>query len=243
MSARNWRWRLVPHCPFFDWGQPMPIRINLLAETQAAENLRRRDPVKRFAYAGALVAMAALTVSSSIQVKVMLSKNELAQVTGQIAGLANASKRVVLELKEINDAKMKLAALQKLTAGRFLEGNLLDALQHSAVDGVALTRLQVQQSYQTSKDDTSSSTDSRTHFKGVTEDIVVSLDAQDSSANPGDQVNKFKDAIANQPYFKTMLDPTNGILLTSLFAPQSAPDGRPFVSFTIECHYSESTRQ
>jgi len=114
------------------------------------------------------------------------------------------------------------------------------------VNGVALTRLRVEQSYQSPQNNTSSDSDSSAHFRGsaaVTEDIVVSLDAQDSSANPGDQVNHFKDAIASQPYFKTMLDPTNGILLTSLSAPQSAPAGRPFVSFTIECHYSEYTRR
>jgi hypothetical protein len=215
----------------------MPIRINLLAENLAAEELRRRDPVKRFAYAGALVVAVTLTVSSWFQVKVMLAKNDLAQVQGQISDLANSSHHVVLEQKEINDANMKLAALQKLTADRFLEGNLLNALQQSTVDGVALTRLLVQQSFQPSKNNTSKGPST------VTEDIVVSLDAQDSSANPGDQVNVFKDAIANQPYFKTMLDPTNGILLTSLSAPQFAPDGRPFVSFTVECHYSEYTRR
>ena len=63
----------------------MPIRINLLAETQAAENLRRRDPVKRFAYVGALLAAAALAVSSWFQLKVMLANKDLAQVQAQIA--------------------------------------------------------------------------------------------------------------------------------------------------------------
>jgi hypothetical protein len=224
----------------------MPIRINLLAETQAAENLRRRDPVKRFVYVGALLAAATLAVSSWFQLKVMLANKELVQMQRQISNRTDESQRVVLEQKEINDAKMKLAALQKLTASRFLEGNLFNALQQSTVEGVTLTRLRVQQSYQPSKDNTSTDGDSHTQFKKaatVTEDIVVFLDAQDSSANPGDQVNKFKEAIANQPYFKTMLDPTNGVLLTSMSAPQSAPDGRPFVSFTIECHYSEYTRR
>jgi hypothetical protein len=224
----------------------MPIRINLLAETQAAENLRRRDPVKRFAYVGALLVAAALAVSSWFQLKVMLANKDLAQVQAQIADRSNGSQHVMSEQKEINDAKMKLATLQKLNAGRFLEGNLLNALQKSMVDGVALTRLRVQQSYQSSKDDTSSDSDSHTQFKKpatITETIIIALNAQDSSANPGDQVNKFKDAIANQSYFKTMLDPTNGVLLTSLSAPQSGPDGRPFVSFTVECHYPEFTHR
>jgi hypothetical protein len=225
----------------------MPIRINLLAEIQAAENLRRRDPVKRFAYVGALLVALALAASSWLQLKVMLANKDLEQVKAQIADRSNGSQHVQSEQKEINDAKMKLAALQKLTASRFLEGNLLNALQLSTVDGVALTRLRVQQSYQSSKEEAASTEDDgRTNLKKpatVTENIVVALDAQDSSANPGDQVNKFKDAIANQSYFKTMLDPTNGVLLTSLSAPQLASDGRPFVSFTIECHYFAYTRR
>jgi hypothetical protein len=220
----------------------MPIRINLLAEAQAAENLRRRDPVKRFIYAGALVVALALAVSSWLQLKVMLANKDFEQVKAQITNRSNGSQRVQSEQKEIGVAKMKLAALQRLTASRFLDGNLLNALQLSTVDGVALTRLRVQQSYQLSKETGSNSS----KFKKpatVTENIVVLLDAQDSSANPGDQVNKFKDAIANQSYFKTMLDPTNGVLLTSLSAPQSASDGRTVVSFTIECHYPEYTRR
>jgi hypothetical protein len=219
----------------------MPIRINLLAETQAAENLRRRDPVKRFAYVGTLIVALTLAASSWLQLKVMLANRDFAQVQAQIFDRSNGSQRVQSEQKEINAAKMKLAALQKLTVNRFLQGNLLNALQQSTVEGVALTRLRVQQSYQLSKEEAASSDDSgHTKLKKpatVTENIVIALDAQDFSANPGDQVNKFKDAIANQPYFKMMLDLTNGVLLTSLSAPQSGPDGKPFVSFTVECHY------
>ncbi|MGH7975317.1 MAG: hypothetical protein ACREC8_01505 [Limisphaerales bacterium] len=220
----------------------MPIRINLLAEAKAAENLRRRDPVKRFIYGGALLVALTLAASSWLQLKVMLANKDFEQVKAQITKRSNGSQRVQSEQKEIGVAKMKLAALQKLTASRFLDGNLLNALQLSTVDGVALTRLRVQQSYQLSKETGSKSS----KFKKpatVTENIVVVLDAQDSSANPGDRVNKFKDAIANQSYFKTMLNPTNGVLLTSLSAPQSAPDGRTVVSFTIECHYPEYTRR
>jgi hypothetical protein len=224
----------------------MPIRINLLAETQAAENLRRRDPVKRFAYVGALVVALALAASSWLQLKVMLANRDFAQVQAQISDRSNGSQRVQSEQKKINAAKTKLAALLNLSTNRFLQGNLLNALQQSTVEGVALTRLRVQQSYQFTKETTASADDSVAKPKKpatVTENIVIALDAQDSSANPGDQVNKFKDAIANQSYFNMMLDPTNGVLLTSLSAPQSGPDGKPFVSFTVECHYPEYTHR
>ena len=76
----------------------------------------------------------------------------------------------------------------------------------------------------------------------MTEKIVVSLDARDSSANPGDQVNKFKDAVANQPYFKAALNKTNGVQLVNLSAPQIGTDGKPFVMFTLECNFPEHTR-
>jgi hypothetical protein len=76
----------------------------------------------------------------------------------------------------------------------------------------------------------------------VTEKIVVSLDARDSSSNAGDQVNKMKDAVANQSYFKAALNKTNAVQLVTLSSPQLSPDGKPFVLFTLECDFPEVTR-
>jgi len=42
----------------------MPIRLNLLAEAQAAEEARRRDPVKRAIWIGALLVSVVLVWSS-----------------------------------------------------------------------------------------------------------------------------------------------------------------------------------
>jgi hypothetical protein len=75
-----------------------------------------------------------------------------------------------------------------------------------------------------------------------TEKIVLLLDAKDSSANPGDQVPRFKDAVAHLPYFQENLDKTNGVTLSSRSAPDSGPDGKPFVLFTLECHFQSQTR-
>lgn len=38
----------------------MPIRLNLLAEAQAMEEMRRRDPVKRAIWVGSLLVAVAL---------------------------------------------------------------------------------------------------------------------------------------------------------------------------------------
>ncbi|MGH7993730.1 MAG: hypothetical protein ACREDQ_09455, partial [Limisphaerales bacterium] len=76
----------------------------------------------------------------------------------------------------------------------------------------------------------------------VTEKVLVTLDAKDSGANPGDQVNRFNDALAQQPYFQTMLDKTNGVRLASLSPPQTGPDGKLYVLFTVECRYPPQSR-
>ncbi|HVU09210.1 MAG TPA: hypothetical protein VHG89_11770 [Verrucomicrobiae bacterium] len=211
----------------------MPIRINLLAEAQAAEESRRRDPFRFFIYGGIVVVALTFAVYSWFQLKVVVANRGLTQIQNQIQVLTNDNQRVVSNLKTITEDKAKLVALQKLTANRFLEGNLFNALQMATVDGVSLTRLRVQQSYSPVK---------KGKRTNIVESVVVFLDAQDAGKNPGDQVNKFKDVIANQTYFKTMLSPTNGVLLTGLSAPQNDPNGRPFVSFTVECHYPDYTR-
>jgi hypothetical protein len=76
----------------------------------------------------------------------------------------------------------------------------------------------------------------------VTEKIVLDLDARDVSASPGDQVNKFKESLANLDYFQTILNKTNGVQLASLSPLQTGPDGKAFELFTLECVLPEQTR-
>ena len=222
----------------------MPIRINLLAEAKAAEELRRHDPVKRVIFVGALAVALTLVWSSSLQLQTMLSKKEVSDRQTEIAARTNEFQHVLTDQKKITAAKEKLNALKKMTNSRFLEGNLLNALQKVTVDGVRLTRLKVDQDYFPA-----AGTPSQTNKNGVilgrpstvTEKIVVWLDARDSSANPGDQVNKFKEAVANQSYFKATLNKTNGVQLINLSTLQ-AVDGKPCVLFTLKCNFPEYAR-
>ena len=77
----------------------------------------------------------------------------------------------------------------------------------------------------------------------ATEKILLTLEGADSSANPGDQLNKYKDALAANAYFKQVLVKTNGINLKNLAPPQISPlTGKRSVIFTLECRYPEKTR-
>jgi len=223
----------------------MPIRLNLLAEAQAAEDLRRRDPIKRVIFGAVLVVALMLVWWSWLQLRVMVANQHLSQVQAEIQSHTNAYQVVLVGQRKITEAKQNLAALQKLTSSRFLQGTLLEALQHATVPGVQLMRLRVDQNYVATQAGAAVTNDTVVipgRPGSVTESIVVSLDARDYSGGLGDQVNKFKDIIGQQPYFRSALDKTNGVRLTNLSPPQVGPDGKPSVMFTVQCKYPEVTR-
>ena len=214
----------------------MPIRINLLAEAKAAEELRRHDPVKRVIYCGAFLVVLVLVWSSSLQLEGMLGKKAVTDRQSAIETRTNEYNHVLMEQQKIAEVKQKLEKLKKFTNSRFLQGNLLNALQQVHVDNLRLTRVRVDQNYNYKNGATPATPGT------VTEKIAVSLDARDSSATPGDQVNKMKDAVVNQPYFKAMLNKTNGVQLISLSSAQLSSDGKPYVLFTLQCDFPEVTR-
>lgn len=223
----------------------MPIHINLLAEAQIAEDMRRRDPVKRAIFLGALLVVLALVWSSSLQLEVVFARNDLSQVQQEIDGRNSQWQEVLASQKKIFDARGKLASLQQLSSARFLQGNFLNALQQLNLDGVQLERVRIDQFYSSEPAVANKNSNNHVilgHPAATTEKIVVSLDVRDISASPGDQVNKFKEALAGQTYFKDILSKTNGVQLTSLSSPQNGSDGKQYVLFTLECDLPEQTR-
>lgn len=223
----------------------MPIHLNLLAEARVAEELRRRDPVKRILFVGALLVALALVWSSSLLVDDMLASKNVSQVEIEFQTHTNEYARVLDAKSKAADIAKKLEALQKLSQARLLQGSLMNALQQISVPSVQLTRLRVEHAYTyleaiAPKTGEPGSPPSRP--ASCTEKVVLMLDAKDASAIPGDQVPKFKDAVANHHYFQDNLDKTNGVTLYTRSAPDSGPDGKPFVLFTLECRFQNHTR-
>ena len=223
----------------------MPIHINLLAEAQAAEEARRHDPVKRVIFIGASLVAVALCYSAMVEVDVIMVRATLANVQGAIKARTEPFNLARVEQSKIEQNKAKLDALEKLQAARFLQGNLLNALQQSTVEGVQLTQMRVEQFYFLTEGTPNQTNGDRVTLgrpSTVRERINLVLGARDYSANPGDQINKFMATIGKQSYFAVMLDKTNGVQLTS---PPSAPQtdgGKPYVLFNLECRYRDQTR-
>src|SRR2546430_1710701 len=167
----------------------MPIRLNLLAESQAAEEMRRRDPVKRSIWIGAALVVAVLVWSSSLQLKAMVAKRELSKTEGQMTVFTNDYAQVMENKRKSDEIQHKIDSLDKLTAQRFLHASVLNALQTTTVDDVQLLRYRAEQLYSATEAVRPKTNDTRV-IPGkpatATEKITVTLEGNDSSANPGD---------------------------------------------------------
>lgn len=225
----------------------MPIRLNLLAEAQAAEELRRRDPVKRFIWVGSLLVALTLVWAGYLYFQILVARRGQAAVEKQITVRTNEYKIVLDNQKKMDDVKKRLGALRQLANSRFLQGNLLNGLQHVTLEDVSLMRVKVEQVY-TPTEEVKAKTNSEgrvTTAKPATvkESISLTLDVKDASAVPGaDQVTKFKEAFSSDPYFQSVLNKTDGVKLKMVGSRNVPPEGRPFVLFTLECKYPEQTR-
>lgn len=226
----------------------MPIRINLLAEAQAAEELRRRDPVKRAIYVAVCLVVMVLVWISSIQVKILADSSRLNNLQASLNSRTNQYTRILQNKDSLQTVDGKLTALNHLAADRFLEANLLDAPMHATVDGIQLVRLRTEQSFEASSGSPAVVKNGRTVAEakpaGSIEHVKLILDARDTSPNPGgEQITKFKETLAHTPYFEAQGISTNNILLKNLSAPQLDNDsGKTFILFSLECQYPEHSR-
>lgn len=205
--------------------------------------MRRKDPTKRAILAGLVIVVAMLIWSCTLMFKMVVAKNELSSVDNGIASQTNTYTQIVLSEKKLNEDKEKLRAIHILATNRFLNGNLLNALQRAVVDNVQVKRFKVDQTYiYTEEIKPKDDEDKRAPKPAtVTERISIALDATDTSPN-GEGATRFQNALSGMPYFEHILAKTNGFRLTSVGAPQTTQSGQTFTTFTLEARLPEKTR-
>jgi hypothetical protein len=224
----------------------MPIRINLLAEAQAAEDLRRRDPVKRAIWVGCFLIALMLAWASLLQARIAINQAQVSRLEGKIKALEPEHDRVVETQKTLSETRQKLAALDRLSQSRYLSGNLLDALQRAYVEDVRMVKFKSRFNYvltPATKAKTNAFNVTPAKPATATERITVQIEAVDASSNPGDQVNDYKETLTALDHFDAVFqDQERDIRLTGLNPPQTDPSGRQYVLFTVECAYPETVR-
>lgn len=224
----------------------MPIRINFLAEEQAIEELRRRDPVKRAVMAAAGVVGLVVVFVIVLVVLGLKAKGTLKDREDEWAAMEKEVKAVEDDEKRKRDIEDKLTALSQLSTNRFLWGPVLNALQQCVVENIQVARFVGDQSYMVdippppargSKEKPKPATS--------TERVVLRIRAIDTGTEAERSYDKFRTTIANHPYFSERLVKPNGVRFTQ--PPSRTIDPRdpskPIKSFEIECVYPEVVRQ
>jgi hypothetical protein len=221
----------------------MPININLLAEAQAAEEQRRKDPVKRAILGAVILVAGALLFSSSVQLKIMRSRSELNALESSWKKIETSYQTTVDVRRKVVEAEEKIVALNQMATNRFLWGNALNAFQQTlnGIDDVQVMHIKTEQSYAVV--DEVKPKEGRPGTKASsTERINMIIDAIDASSQLAGH-SRYKASISTQPFFQDNLQKTNGVLLLSLSAPQADGNRRnPFVKFSLQCSFAEKVR-
>lgn len=227
----------------------MPIRINLLAEAQAAEELRRKDPVKRAIILGIVCVALMVVVSIVIQLQVMGTNRKADQFSKQIAAITNDYVEVKMDQDRAELLNSNIRGLDTLASERFLNGTLLNALQKVYVDNVQVIQMRAEQNYVYTEEVKAKSAAGTPGPPKVAkpatsaERITLVIEARDTSASPGEQVTKFKEALSRNDYLQKLLGTNNQMRLVNRSPPQLQPDtGKLGVQFTLEARLPEKVR-
>jgi murein L,D-transpeptidase YcbB/YkuD len=210
----------------------MPIRINLLAEAQAAAEERRKNPVKRGIWVGSfLVCVVALWIIK-LQLDIFYEQKNYSHVEADWKGRMAKYSTVTNEQTRIGEVEGKLAKLQTLTTNRFLWAPVFNALQKTMVDNVQVTRLKGEQGYQKG--------DGRRPEE--VEKVTLVIEAKD--LRPSDQTyTKYKENLCTFDFFSKRLQRRDGFVMDGTLGPLTVDPldpSRQFVTFTLASHFPEA---
>lgn len=228
----------------------MPIRINLLAEAQAAEDLRRRDPVKRAIWIGGFLICLCLLWCGKLQMDIWREGISRTRLEKDWA-IKEPKYKALVQIQERADRISNyLSSLDRYSTNRFLWANTLNAVQHSLVDDIQVTRIRGDQMYEITYPEsvtnaTASGGQTVTRKPGTsTERVRIIIDARDFR-NQDQQWTKFKESLSRNDFFKHHLKQGDSFVLEGT---QSAPLRDPadptheYVTFSLVSKFPEVKR-
>jgi hypothetical protein len=225
----------------------MPIRINLLAEQQAAEELRRKDPVKRGVILAVFIAVLLVGYCVWGWLQVRSADAQLEAHEGRQKAVTNVFSMVTSNLGRVKVVEDKLRTLQYFTTNRFFWAPPLGALQSVTLPDVFLIRIEGRNTYNQLEEIkpviTAGVTNNPGRPKTSVEKVTLSLTARDYGSEEEQNFSKFRNLLLAYPYFKSSLV-TNGVGLENLGTPtrDDVDKRRTFVEFVLQCSYPPFNR-
>lgn len=214
----------------------MPIRINLLAEAQAAEEARRKDPVKRaILMAGGVIALMILWGVFEFS-QTMVARSELGREEKSWKALEPSYNELLAKQAKTVEQKKRLAALHRLAVNRFLWASTLNAFQMCYVDNMPFQLLRGTHQYSTAEP---------VLGKGnvvvkpatATERITLQLELKDFGVSPSEDFERFRRQIFSVPYFRERLQSAEAVRLRNISqqANMDPVENKPYYTLQVEC--------
>jgi hypothetical protein len=223
----------------------MPIRINLLAEAQAAAEMRRKDPVKRGIWVGSFLVCVVVLWIAKLQLDIFFEKSSYHNVEADWKGMMAKYSTVTNEQSRIMEVERKLAQLDRLSTNRFLWAPVFNALQQTMVDDVQVTRLTGNQTYAKAEGHDVGSGSNRHHVpEAMIENVSLTIEAKDLKPNE-QSYTKFKESLCNFDFFVKRLGRRDGFVMDGtlgLLTVDPVDPSRQFVTFTLASHFPEARR-
>lgn len=219
----------------------MPIRINLLAEQQAEEEARRRDPAKRAVWVAALLVTVMAVWTCWLYFKAGGAARDLEGIEAALKTLEKQAAITRTNLADIGRVERKLDALDALATNRFLWAPQLDVLQRVVTPNIQLTHVRADQRYVFTPAEKSSDPKKPGKKASVTERIVLTIDARDFGRIEDEHYRKFKEQLVKDAYFRSVLSNENNVSFKTFSAP-IVEGGTNYFKFTLECVFPENVR-
>lgn len=221
----------------------MPIRLNLLAEEQYLTEMRRRDPVKRAAWLGGFLFCLMLGWWGWLLFSSHNAKSAVAGHEESFKRIEAKAKETGDQIKKAGDIERNVHGLNRMVTNRVLLSACMNALQECVLDQIQVTRIRVEQSYNVVPAVLSKER-GKSKPASSTERIVLVIVARDYGRSEDESSTKFKDRIKDHPWFKQYLAKENAISFKGFTNPTPDKDdpSRVFVSFTMECAFTDQVR-
>lgn len=226
----------------------MPIRINLLAEAQAAEQARRRDPVKLSAWIGGFLICLVALWSLKLQCDIFFAGKTLKAEEGQWNSLQKQYAEVLTNRVMQTRMEAKLVSLDRLSTNRFLLGSLLDALQRTMIDDITVRGFKSSVFFQQVEPVPSKKNPEGRIIPAIPaaaiEQVTVTIEGRDFGVPEEQTYSKYKDTLNQFPFFLSRFGQSEGFTLGSLGKVTADPQdpSKRFVDFALSCKFPEVRR-
>ena len=220
----------------------MPIRINLLAEAQAAAEMRRKNPVKRGIWIGSFLVCVVAIWIAKLQLDISFEKHNCNNIEADWKNKMTKYSAVTNQQVKTVEVEHKLAQLDYLSTNRFLWAPVLNALQKTMVDHIQITALRGSQACIKEEGRDVGAGAIKSHIPGaMVEKVNLTLEAKDFK--PGDQnYTKFKESLCTFDFFAKRLQRRDGFVMDGILGPLTVDPTRQFVTFTLASHFPEARR-